>query len=56
MPSHLIGSLLARGVPLLWQGQERMENDWLPEQGRALVALNMSERERWAPFWFPIRG
>jgi 1,4-alpha-glucan branching enzyme len=122
---YLIGTLLARGVPLLWQGQELMENYWLPEQGRArvallrpmrwqyfyddigratlqlvrrllrvrqqraelrgrevyffnqperyqnrglllfarwqgtaytLVALNMSDREQWAPFWFPIGG
>ena len=36
---YLIGTLLARGVPLLWQGQELMENYWLPEQGRARVAL-----------------
>jgi 1,4-alpha-glucan branching enzyme len=122
---YLIGTLLARGVPLLWQGQELMENYWLPEQGRArvallrpmrwqyfyddigratlqlvrrllmvrrqrqelrggevyffndanryqnqglllfarwqgsaytLIALNMSDREQWAPFWFPIGG
>ena len=36
---YLIVTLLARGVPLLWQGQELMENYWLPEQGRARVAL-----------------
>ena len=36
---YLIGTLLARGVPLLWQGQELMENYWLPEQGRGRVAL-----------------
>jgi hypothetical protein len=122
---YLIGTLLARGVRLLWQGQELMENYWLPEQGRArlallrpmrwryfyddigratlklvrrllrvlqqraelhsrevyffnqperylnpglllfahwqgtaytLVALNMSDREQLAPFWFPIGG
>lgn len=36
---YLIGTLLARGVPLLWQGQELMENYWLPDQGRGRVAL-----------------
>ena len=53
---YLIGTLLARGVPLLWQGQERMENYWLPEQGRTRVALNMGGQAQWAPFWFPIAG
>ena len=36
---YLIGTLLARGVPLLWQGQEWMENYWLPDGGRGRVAL-----------------
>lgn len=49
---YLIGTLLARGVPLLWQGQELMENYWLPEQGRARVAL--LRPMRWQYFYDAI--
>ncbi|MEB3240040.1 MAG: alpha-amylase family glycosyl hydrolase [Cyanobacteriota bacterium] len=49
---YLIGTLLARGVPLLWQGQELMENYWLPEQGRARVAL--LRPMRWQYFYGDI--
>ena len=36
---YLIASLLARGVPLLWEGQELCENYFLPEDGAGRVAL-----------------
>jgi len=36
---YLIASLLARGVPLLWEGQELCENYFLPEAGAGRVAL-----------------
>ena len=52
MQPYLIGTLLARGVPLLWQGQELMENYWLPEQGRARVAL--LRPMRWQYFYGDI--
>ena len=37
---YLIGLLTSKGVPLLWQGQELMENYWIPEgvyEGRVQV-------------------
>lgn len=36
---YLIGMLTARGIPLLWQGQEFGENYYLPEQGFGRVML-----------------
>ena len=49
---YLIGTLLARGVPLIWQGQELVENYWLPEQGRGRVAL--LRPMRWQYFYDDI--
>jgi len=49
---YLIGTLLARGVPLLWQGQELMENYWLPDGGRGRVAL--LRPLRWQYFYDPV--
>jgi 1,4-alpha-glucan branching enzyme len=49
---YLIGTLLARGVPLLWQGQELTENYWLPDQGRGRVAL--LRPMRWQYFYDDI--
>jgi 1,4-alpha-glucan branching enzyme len=39
-------------VPLLWQGQELMENYWLPDQGRGRVAL--LRPMRWQYFYDDI--
>jgi maltooligosyltrehalose trehalohydrolase len=36
---YLIGLLLAKGIPLLWQGQELGENYWIPEGGLGRVML-----------------
>ncbi|MBD2676791.1 MULTISPECIES: alpha-amylase family glycosyl hydrolase [Nostoc] len=36
---YLIGILTAKGIPLLWQGQEFGENYYLPEQGFGRVML-----------------
>jgi maltooligosyltrehalose trehalohydrolase len=36
---YLIATLLARGVPLLWEGQELCENYFLPDDGEGRVAL-----------------
>lgn len=36
---YLIGMLTARGVPLLWQGQEFGENYWIPDGGVGRVML-----------------
>ncbi len=36
---HLIGLFTARGLPLLWQGQEFGENYWLPTFGMGRVVL-----------------
>jgi maltooligosyltrehalose trehalohydrolase len=36
---HLIALLCARGIPMLWAGQELCDNHELPEQGLARVAM-----------------
>jgi 1,4-alpha-glucan branching enzyme len=36
---YLIGLLTARGIPMLWQGQEFSENYWLPDGGVGRVML-----------------
>lgn len=36
---YLIGLLCARGAPLLWQGQELVENYFLPQEGTGRVRL-----------------
>jgi maltooligosyltrehalose trehalohydrolase len=36
---YLIGLLMAKGIPMLWQGQEFCENYWLPPGGLGRVLL-----------------
>jgi 1,4-alpha-glucan branching enzyme len=36
---YLIGLLMAKGIPMLWQGQEFGENYWLPQGGWGRVLL-----------------
>jgi len=36
---YLIGLLTAKGIPMLWQGQEFGENYWVPPQGLGRVML-----------------
>lgn len=49
---YLIGLLTARGIPLLWQGQELGENYFIPTQGLGRVAL--FRPVRWDYFYDPI--
>jgi maltooligosyltrehalose trehalohydrolase len=41
---YLIGLLTAKGIPLLWQGQEFGENYWLPHEGWGRVKLHRPVR------------
>jgi 1,4-alpha-glucan branching enzyme len=36
---YLIGQMCAKGIPMLWQGQEFGENYWIPDGGVARVML-----------------
>lgn len=36
---HLIGLLLSKGIPLLWQGQELVENYAIPDEGIGRIGL-----------------
>jgi 1,4-alpha-glucan branching enzyme len=36
---YLIGLLMAKGIPMLWQGQEFMEDYWVPPEGLGRVML-----------------
>lgn len=36
---YLISTLMSKGIPMLWQGEEFAENDFLPESGTGRVAL-----------------
>ncbi|BAZ49218.1 hypothetical protein NIES4103_18290 [Nostoc sp. NIES-4103] len=49
---YLIGILTAKGIPLLWQGQEFGENYYLPDQGFGRVML--LRPVRWDYFYDPI--
>ncbi|WP_233154208.1 alpha-amylase family glycosyl hydrolase [Scytonema sp. HK-05] len=49
---YLIGILTAKGIPMLWQGQEFGENYYLPEQGFGRVML--FRPVRWDNFYDPI--
>jgi maltooligosyltrehalose trehalohydrolase len=49
---YLIGLLTAKGIPLLWQGQEFGENYWIPEGGIGRVML--LRPVRWDYFYDPI--
>lgn len=49
---YLIGMLTAKGIPMLWQGQEFAENYYLPEQGFGRVML--LRPVRWDYFYDPI--
>jgi 1,4-alpha-glucan branching enzyme len=46
---YLIGLLTSKGIPMLWEGQELVENYWLPtdEQGR----INFLRPVRWEYFY-----
>jgi 1,4-alpha-glucan branching enzyme len=49
---YLIGLLTAKGIPMLWQGQELGENYWIPEGGLGRVML--LRPVRWDYFYDPI--
>jgi 1,4-alpha-glucan branching enzyme len=49
---YLIGLLAAKGIPLLWQGQELGENYYVPEAGWGRVML--FRPVRWDYFYDPI--
>jgi 1,4-alpha-glucan branching enzyme len=49
---YLIGLLAAKGIPMLWQGQEFGENYFLPESGLGRVV--MFRPLRWDYFYDPI--
>jgi 1,4-alpha-glucan branching enzyme len=49
---YLMGLLTARGIPMLWQGQEFGENYYVPESGFGRVAL--FRPVRWDYFYDPI--
>ncbi|MGJ5674370.1 MAG: alpha-amylase family glycosyl hydrolase [Nostochopsis sp.] len=49
---YLIGMFTAKGIPMLWQGQEFGENYYLPEQGFGRVML--LRPVRWDYFYDPI--
>jgi len=48
---YLIGMFTARGIPMLWQGQEFGENYYLPEEGWGRVLLYRPVR--WDYFYTP---
>jgi 1,4-alpha-glucan branching enzyme len=49
---YLIGMFMARGIPMLWQGQEFGENYYIPEQGLGRVL--MFRPVRWDYFYDSI--
>ncbi len=49
---YLIGLFTAKGVPMLWQGQEFGENYWLPSSGLGRVML--LRPVRWDYFYDPV--
>ncbi len=49
---YLIGIFTARGIPMLWQGQEFGENYYIPEQGLGRVLI--FRPVRWDYFYDPI--
>lgn len=49
---YLIGLFTARGIPMLWQGQEFGENYYVPDSGFGRVAL--FRPVRWDYFYDPI--
>lgn len=49
---YLIGTMTARGIPMLWQGQEFGENYYIPDQGMGRVAL--FRPVRWDYFYDPV--
>jgi maltooligosyltrehalose trehalohydrolase len=49
---YLIGLLTAKGIPLLWQGQELGENHYVPESGWGRVML--FRPVRWDYFYDPV--
>jgi len=49
---YLIAIMTARGIPLIWQGQELCENYFLPESGMGRVVI--FRPMRWDYFYDPI--
>jgi len=49
---YLIGMFTAKGIPMLWQGQEFGENYWLPDEGWGRV--KMFRPVRWDYFYDSI--
>jgi maltooligosyltrehalose trehalohydrolase len=49
---YLIGLFTAKGIPMLWQGQEFGENYWLPSSG--LGRVMMLRPVRWDYFYDPV--
>jgi 1,4-alpha-glucan branching enzyme len=49
---YLIGVLMAKGIPFLWQGEEFGENYWIPDGGIGRVML--LRPVRWDYFYDPI--
>ncbi|RPI36494.1 MAG: alpha-amlyase [Nitrospiraceae bacterium] len=49
---YLIGILTAKGIPMLWQGQEFGENYYVPDQGMGRVL--MYRPVRWDYFYDPV--
>ena len=49
---YLIGVLMAKGIPFLWQGEELGENYWIPDGGIGRVML--LRPVRWDYFYDPI--
>lgn len=47
---YLVATLLAKGIPLIWQGQELMENYWVPPQGN-LARVGLLRPVRWEYFY-----
>ncbi len=48
---YVIGFLLAKGIPMLWQGQEIVENYDVPESGPARIGI--LRPVRWEKFYTP---
>lgn len=46
---YLIAALMSKGIPMLWQGEEFAENNYLPESGAGRVA--MLRPLRWDMFY-----
>ena len=50
---YLIGLMLGKGIPLLWQGQEFGENYWVPEPFTGRGRVHLFRPMRWDYFYTP---